>query len=131
VNQLKDDVCNDGRSTEAPGSSAGKLMGAPLSQCRVSRSSSRSRRANVGHWRYEIDPPRITSARRAPAPQAFCNLVFFMGSERTGEPVAAWIALSTAGAATLIVGSPTPPQKPPDGMTMVSTFGKSSISTIG
>ena len=29
------------------------------------------------------------------------------------------MALSTAGAATLIVGSPTPPQNPPDGMTMV------------
>ena len=30
-------------------------------------------------------------------------------------PVAAKIAFSTAGAATAIVGSPTPPQKPPDG----------------
>jgi hypothetical protein len=32
-------------------------------------------------------------------------------------PVAAKYALSTAGAATKIVGSPTPPQKPPDGIT--------------
>ena len=38
-------------------------------------------------------------------------------------PVAAKIALSTAGAATEIVGSPTPPQKPPEGMMMLSTFG--------
>jgi hypothetical protein len=37
-------------------------------------------------------------------------------------PVAAKMALSTAGAATAMVGSPTPPQKPPDGMTMVSTL---------
>ena len=29
-------------------------------------------------------------------------------------PVAAKIAFSTAGAATAIVGSPTPPQKPPE-----------------
>ncbi len=38
-------------------------------------------------------------------------------------PVAAKMALSTAGAATKIVGSPTPPQKPPDGMMIDSTFG--------
>jgi hypothetical protein len=36
------------------------------------------------------------------------------------------IAFSTAGAATAIVGSPTPPQKPPDG-TIVSTAGISSM----
>ena len=42
-------------------------------------------------------------------------------------PVAAAMALSTAGAATAIVGSPTPPQKPPEGMTIVSTFGISSM----
>ena len=33
------------------------------------------------------------------------------------------MALRTAGAATQMVGSPTPPQKPPDGMMIVSTFG--------
>ena len=42
-------------------------------------------------------------------------------------PVAAKIALSTAGAATQMVGSPTPPQKPPVGMTIVSTFGISAM----
>ena len=42
-------------------------------------------------------------------------------------PVAAKIALSTAGAATKIVGSPTPPQNPPDGMIMHSTFGISPM----
>ena len=34
-------------------------------------------------------------------------------------PVAAKMAFSTAGAATAIVGSPTPPQKPPEAMTIV------------
>jgi len=48
---------------------------------------------------------------------------FFSGNDRMRLPVAAKIALSTAGAATKIVGSPTPPQNPPDGMTMRSTFG--------
>ena len=39
------------------------------------------------------------------------NLTSFSGKLRTGLPVAAKIALSTAGATTQIVGSPTPPQK--------------------
>ena len=46
-------------------------------------------------------------------------------------PVAAKIALSTAGAATAIVGSPTPPQKPPEGITMVSTLGMSAMRIAG
>ena len=40
------------------------------------------------------------------------------GNVRMRLPVAAKIALSTAGAATAIVGSPTPPQKPPEGITI-------------
>ena len=51
----------------------------------------------------------------------------FSGTERMRLPVAAKIAFSTAGAATMIVGSPTPPQKPPEGMTIVSTFGISAM----
>jgi hypothetical protein len=35
--------------------------------------------------------------------------------------------LSTAGDATVFVGSPTPPQKPPLGITIVSTFGISPM----
>src|SRR5262249_11550878 len=50
-------------------------------------------------------------------------LWFFSGIERMRLPVAAKNALSTAGAATKIVGSPTPPQKPPDGITIDSTRG--------
>ena len=42
-------------------------------------------------------------------------------------PVAAKIALSTAGAATAIVGSPTPLQKSPVGMMTTSTFGISRM----
>src|SRR5438552_4189919 len=56
-------------------------------------------------------------------PHAIWMLWFFSGNERMRWPVAAKIALSTAGAATQIVGSPTPPQKPPDGMMIDSTFG--------
>jgi hypothetical protein len=52
---------------------------------------------------------------------------FISGSERMRLPVAAKIALSTAGAATAIVGSPTPPQKSPLGTMTTSTFGISSI----
>jgi hypothetical protein len=45
------------------------------------------------------------------------------GTERNLRPVAAKNAFSTAGAATQMVGSPTPPQKPPEGMTIDSTLG--------
>src|SRR5687768_11405650 len=45
------------------------------------------------------------------------------GTVRMRLPVAAKKALRTAGAATQMVGSPTPPQNPPDGMTIDSTFG--------
>ena len=53
------------------------------------------------------------------------------GKRRMRLPVAAKIALSTAGAATAIVGSPMPPQKPPEGMMITSTFGISEISIDG
>lgn len=42
---------------------------------------------------------------------AYTSLTFFSGRLRTGLPVAAWIALSTAGDTTEMVGSPMPPQK--------------------
>src|SRR4051812_26753053 len=41
----------------------------------------------------------------------YTSVAFFSGRLRTGLPVAAWIAFSTAGATTQMVGSPTPPQK--------------------
>ena len=46
-------------------------------------------------------------------------------------PVAAKIALSTAGAAAAMVGSPTPPLKPPYSTITVSTTGIASIRITG
>ena len=48
---------------------------------------------------------------------------FLSGNERMRWPVALKKAFSTAGAATQIVGSPTPPQKPPLGITMDLILG--------
>ena len=47
----------------------------------------------------------------APYAYSYTSFTFFSGNSRTGLPIAAWIALSTAGATTQMVGSPTPPQK--------------------
>lgn len=41
----------------------------------------------------------------------YVSFTFFNGNCRTGLPVAAWMAFSTAGVTTQMVGSPTPPQK--------------------
>jgi hypothetical protein len=41
----------------------------------------------------------------------YTSFTFFSGRLRTGLLVAAWMALSTDGITTQIVGSPTPPQK--------------------
>src|SRR4029077_17544788 len=68
-------------------------------------------------------PPQSAAQTR----QADFRSWFINGSERMRLPVAAKIALSTAGAATQIVGSPTPPQKSPDGMMTTSTLGISSM----
>jgi hypothetical protein len=65
------------------------------------------------------------AASWAAAPLRHANEMswFLSGTERMRLPVAAKNALSTAGAATKIVGSPTPPQNPPDGITIDSTLG--------
>ena len=63
--------------------------------------------------------------------QARFRLWFFNGRSRMRLPVAAKIAFSTAGAATAMVGSPTPPQKPPDGITIDSTLGICAICSTG
>ena len=70
---------------------------------------------------------RVPAAERRQTRQVDLRFWFINGSERMRLPVAAKIALSTAGAATAIVGSPTPPQKSPVGMMTTSTFGISSI----
>ena len=59
-------------------------------------------------------PPGLPQARpgaRNDAYLCYVSFTFFSGRVRTGLPVAAWIALSTAGVVTQMVGSPTPPQK--------------------
>jgi hypothetical protein len=71
--------------------------------------------------------PPLPAAERRQTRQVDFRSWFINGSERMRLPVAAKIALSTAGAATAIVGSPTPPQKSPVGMMTTSTFGISSI----
>ncbi len=74
--------------------------------------------------------PSLASAdflRTGGLPAQALRLFAFNGRSRMRLPVAAKIAFSTAGAATAIVGSPTPPQKPPDGITIVSTLGIASI----
>jgi hypothetical protein len=60
----------------------------------------------------------------------YTSFTFFSGRLRTGLPVAAKIAFSTAGAATQIVGSPTPPQKSLVGTITVSTLGNSASRII-
>src|SRR5262245_59472892 len=57
------------------------------------------------------------TSRRMLGPRQANEMSWFLsGIARMRLPVAAKNALSTAGAATKMVGSPTPPQKPPDGM---------------
>jgi len=68
----------------------------------------------------------------APVPNpCYTSLTFFSGRLRTGFPVAAKIALSTAGVTTQMVGSPTPPQKSYVGTITVSTFGISASRRSG
>jgi len=78
-------------------------------------------------------PPACSEKEKAAAPEGRRFVVaytssmpwFFSGIERMRLPVALKNALSTAGAATQIVGSPTPPHgpSPPDWMMIDSTFG--------
>jgi hypothetical protein len=63
----------------------------------------------------ERRPRPRPAARRGWAGPARPRRWSFSGSSRMRLPVAAKIAFSTAGAATAMVGSPTPPQKPPVG----------------
>lgn len=60
----------------------------------------------ISRWRARGNAPLVASG-----PCIYTSFTFFSGRLRTGLPVAAAIALSTAGDTTQIVGSPTPPQK--------------------
>ena len=78
-------------------------VGLPVSQISVQRTDyGRSAAAHAAH-----------AARRS---------VLFNGKRRTRLPVAAKIAFRTAGAATAMVGSPTPPQKPPRNKSKNTSF---------
>ena len=77
-----------------------------------------------------IRPGMAPAALQPPARYRHAKLIFsfFNGKFRMRFPVALKYALSTAGAATQIVGSPMPPQiVPPDGMMIDSTFGISEM----
>jgi len=80
----------------------------------------------------ELDPVLAKDRIRSQRPETWTDYTiwtpwFFSGNVRIRLPVAAKNALRTAGAATQIVGSPTPPQNPPDGMMIDSTFGICAI----
>src|SRR3954466_11460769 len=65
---------------------------------------------------------------RNPEPHTISIPWFLSGTMRMRLPVALKNAFSTAGAATQMVGSPTPPHTlPPAGMMIDSTFGISAI----
>src|SRR6516164_7107984 len=91
----------------------------PIFNIRVAAPETRFQVASRLFIRLEERRGSITPPRR----HANEMLWFLSGIERMRLPVAAKNALSTAGAATKIVGSPTPPQKPPDGITIDSTRG--------
>src|SRR5687767_14177971 len=71
-----------------------------------------------------------SSGRRAWFRHANEMLWSLSGIVRMRLPVAAKNALSTAGAATKMVGSPTPPQKSLDCMMMDSTLGISLMRIV-
>ena len=58
-------------------------------------------------WRCDPTSPR----KRGEVIRRYTSFTFLSGRLRIGLPVAAKTALSTAGATTQMVGSPTPPQK--------------------
>ena len=74
-----------------------------------------------------IDLSPIAAARTRRTAYTIWMPWFFSGNVRTRWPVAAKSAFRTACAATQIVGSPIPPQNPPDGMMIDSTFGICAI----
>src|SRR5207237_1959344 len=78
-------------------------------------------------WRSRSDRAQRAAARALGSAYTSWMPWFFNGTERMRLPVALKNAFSTAGAATQIVGSPIPPQNPPDGITIDSTFGICAI----
>lgn len=88
----------------------------PRGSCCNFRRDNRSRRAEpAGVELAQSDGVTLVAECQTPpvnsSPICYTNFTFLSGKLRTGLPVAAKIAFSTAGATTLMVGSPTPPQK--------------------
>jgi hypothetical protein len=88
----------------------------PRCRRRCARTSTRSPPSSISRRcceaRSTLLPPHARGRELGAAPpQRYASLAFLSGKLRTGLPVAAWIALSTAGVTTQMVGSPTPPQK--------------------
>jgi hypothetical protein len=96
----------------------------------VARTTSASASANRTRRRALPSPPPGRGSRRPPRPSAHPRSEFFTGSWRTRLPVAAKIALHSAGASGGTGGSPTPPQKSPLGTITVSTCGTSAMRSI-
>src|ERR1043165_1154709 len=98
-------------------------------QCQPMPEWPQRRRRDASHpCRILIDEGGGHKGRRLLEGYAMKMSWFFSGNERIRLPVALKNALSTAGAATQMVGSPTPPQTgPPFGMMIDSTFGISAI----
>jgi hypothetical protein len=92
----------------------------PTSQTAVRFETMRAPRKYLKSERSGSCPPLLIA-------QTDRRSVLFNGTERMRLPVAAAIALRTAGAATAMVGSPTPPTNPPDGITITSTCGISAM----
>jgi hypothetical protein len=85
------------------------------------------RRKRAIRWNFE-GPSGLAVPARPRSCYALRTSWFFSGSARICLPVAAKIALQSAGATSAGGGSPTPPQNPPLGMIMLSTFGASCVA---
>jgi hypothetical protein len=110
---------------DAPGGAGEAACAAPA----IARISTAATAARVDIMRRPPYSLGGASPTRRPIRTAHTMRMFWFlsGKLRMRFPVAAKMALSTDGAATQMVGSPTPPQNPPDGMTIDSTFGISAM----
>src|SRR5215471_3268062 len=89
------------------------------------------RRERAIRWNFEAPLESEVRLARRSCYALRKSWFFISGSARMRLPVAAKIALHSAGATSAGGGSPTPPQNPPLGMIMLSTFGASARRTIG
>src|SRR5262245_9378737 len=118
---------NNAGTDRSPQAAVGSMRKAGLDQC-----ATQERAAATG-VPVAAGRPKGDGGQGPPSDAyAIAILWFFRGNERMRLPVALKYALSTAGAATQIVGSPMPPQGSlpparPDCRTIDSTFGISAM----